>query len=310
MDRLILADVAGVLHRMALTKEMLRPDLENRGPSTAAVPLRYIDGLVKSALARLPSLSVDLNTVVETPYLREKLLSNDPGKIAALSLSEDDLTQAIYSIRAPTLVLWGSTDEVASLRTASLLAESISDARLKIFEGAGHEPMREQPGRFNAAVMDWLSGRAGEKAAASRANALASRIGRCDGERGAAFTGPYQIIDINDCNDVSISGATAEHVNIINSSVDIQNSRIQGAAVGLFVRSSTVTMTGVKIEGSVAIRTSESRLDLAGVQLVGSRSAVSTQDHSNVLFSICLAQSPNTRSYLHGAWELTPDTSL
>jgi pimeloyl-ACP methyl ester carboxylesterase len=132
LDRLVLADVAGVLHRVALTREMLSTDLASRAPSGAEGPLRALDKLVRSTLTRIPSLSLDIGTVYEAPYLREKVLGSDPGRVAALALSEDDLTEAVYGIQVPTLVLWGTKDRVASLRTASALAQS-SASKAKLF---------------------------------------------------------------------------------------------------------------------------------------------------------------------------------
>jgi pimeloyl-ACP methyl ester carboxylesterase len=59
-------------------------------------------------------------------------------------------------IRAPTLVIAGSEDNVVPPGNADLLAQSIPNARLDIIPGAGHLAFIEQPERFNRDVIDFL----------------------------------------------------------------------------------------------------------------------------------------------------------
>lgn len=310
LDRLVLADVAGVLHRLALTRELLSTDLAGRGPSGAEAPLRYVDGLVKSALARLPSLALDVGAAVENPYLRETLLGGEPGRVAALALSEEDFTQAVYGVNAPTLVLWGSQDRTASLRTASVLGGSLAHATVRFFDGAGHEPMRDQPELFRKTLLDWLALRNPQKQARREPPAGVVRDGRCEGEQGGVFTGDYRRLDIHNCRGVKLWGVTAREVVVEGSAVDLRDSVIAGGDVGLSVRNSTVAASGVAIAGKTAVEISGGRVDLAGVQLTGTRAAVATKDGGKVLFSIGRLRSPRNNGFVHGPLELVPETPL
>ncbi len=61
--------------------------------------------------------------------------------------SGHDVWNALPSITAPTLVLHGSEDAVMPLANARLLSERIPDAKLDVFDGAGHLFFHEQPER-------------------------------------------------------------------------------------------------------------------------------------------------------------------
>ncbi|MGE5173525.1 MAG: hypothetical protein ACM3MD_06830 [Betaproteobacteria bacterium] len=69
-------------------------------------------------------------------------------------------------------------------------------------------------------------------------------------------------------------------------------------------------MTGVIAEGDVAMETSESRLDLAGVKLVGEKAAVSAKHDSILIFSVSRIESPYTSGYLHGSRKVTAEHPL
>ena len=66
------------------------------------------------------------------------------------ALLEADLTPALGKIAAPTLVLWGDTDVIASASQQARLAKGITGAELRIYAGAGHAPHWEEPDRVGA----------------------------------------------------------------------------------------------------------------------------------------------------------------
>jgi 3-oxoadipate enol-lactonase len=59
-------------------------------------------------------------------------------------------------IRAPTLVLHGTADNVVDYRNAALLAERIPGARVELLEGAGHMLFWERADDFVRAVREFL----------------------------------------------------------------------------------------------------------------------------------------------------------
>lgn len=63
-----------------------------------------------------------------------------------------DLQPLLQKIQAPTLLLWGERDTATPLSDGKLMEQLIPDAGLVVFEGAGHYPFLEQPGRFYSVV--------------------------------------------------------------------------------------------------------------------------------------------------------------
>ena len=67
-----------------------------------------------------------------------------------------DAHSRLGSIGMPTLVQTGDGDLVVDRRNSELLVEAIPDARLSVYEGAGHVFMWQQPERFVAELEDFL----------------------------------------------------------------------------------------------------------------------------------------------------------
>lgn len=59
----------------------------------------------------------------------------------------EDLTRALGRIVAPTLILWGDTDVIASVDQQRALSQGIPGATLRAFPGGGHAPHWEEPER-------------------------------------------------------------------------------------------------------------------------------------------------------------------
>jgi pimeloyl-ACP methyl ester carboxylesterase len=71
---------------------------------------------------------------------------------------ELDLWHALEHIRVPALVLVGDVDRVTPPAHARAIAGALQDARLVVFEGAGHCAMLERPEAFDAEVAAFLDG--------------------------------------------------------------------------------------------------------------------------------------------------------
>ena len=77
--------------------------------------------------------------------LGETLRQGDPADSAS-----------IRSIRAPTLILWGSLDSVIPVQDAERFHRDIAGSELVTFEGVGHLPQEESPDATLAAFTEWL----------------------------------------------------------------------------------------------------------------------------------------------------------
>jgi pimeloyl-ACP methyl ester carboxylesterase len=57
----------------------------------------------------------------------------------------------------PTLIVWGAEDSIIPVDHGREAAELMPDSRLEVFEGVGHLPQVEAPGRFVIAVQRFLA---------------------------------------------------------------------------------------------------------------------------------------------------------
>ena len=69
-----------------------------------------------------------------------------------------DVAAPLEHIRAPTLVIGSDEDNLYSLDIARAMARRIPGAKLVELERCGHLSNLEQPGRFNAVVLEFING--------------------------------------------------------------------------------------------------------------------------------------------------------
>ena len=59
----------------------------------------------------------------------------------------------------PTLVVWGARDRLIPAGHAERARSAFADARVEIFEDAGHFPHLEEPERFAGVLSDFMAAR-------------------------------------------------------------------------------------------------------------------------------------------------------
>jgi pimeloyl-ACP methyl ester carboxylesterase len=68
------------------------------------------------------------------------------------------LARRLHRVAAPTLIVWGASDRIASPRYAEAFRQRIRGARVEIVERAGHLPHEEQPARLAEMTTSFLAG--------------------------------------------------------------------------------------------------------------------------------------------------------
>ena len=307
--RLVVVDAAGVLHGSSTTNQFLAHfGLEFVPP--AADPADWLVDLARKLLAPLERLHLDPQVILSSAQLRETLLGADPAKIAGLAVVSEDLRRELPKVRAETLIVWGAQDTLAPLRTGKVLALKLPRAQLVVIERAGHELMLETPERFRAVLEPFLE-RGLPPAPARAAAPLAKRSeGTCQRERNRIFEGEYDRLILDGCRNVQIRNARVRELHVVDSDVTMDDSRIGGGETGLYAYSSTIVMTGGRIEGKVAITASGSRLDLAAVEVEGREAAVTSPEKTYVVFSLSRVRSPITQGELHDFYTVTEKKPL
>jgi pimeloyl-ACP methyl ester carboxylesterase len=308
LQRLILIDVAGVLHQSVLARHMAKSKLNDWSSKMRWPPLDILTQLSKYTIDRIKNLPIDPEMAIGSASLRRKLFNADPAKIAGLALSNEDFCHLIERVAAPTLILWGAEDTVTPIRTGKVLSAKIPNAHLKIIPNVGHCPMLEQPEQFKRLILSALSKtQIKNRAPKVRIN---DRIGRCDNKNGVLFSGAYRHVEVRNSRDVRLVNVRAESLTISGSEVTIETSQIEGNEVAIKLNHSSLTATAVNLAADIAILATRSRMDLAGVNIIGRKSAVYANDNSTIIFSVSHVESPHTSGNIHGLREVTPSNPL
>jgi pimeloyl-ACP methyl ester carboxylesterase len=132
-------------------------------------------------LARMPVLSVILRDVLPRKIVESSVrdVYGDPSKVTpqlvdryfelntragnrqALVARLDQtrpgsLAERVHDIRMPTLILWGARDHLIPLESGQRFAREIDGSRLVVFDGLGHVPHEEDPGRTIEPVLGFI----------------------------------------------------------------------------------------------------------------------------------------------------------
>ncbi|MGW3666505.1 alpha/beta fold hydrolase [Streptomyces sp. NPDC005141] len=102
--------------------------------------------------------------VTAMPDVAERVLrmmrATDPrGAAAALRgrAERPDYRDTLAAVQSPVLIVVGADDVYTPVADAEMIHGLVPHAILTVVDGAGHLPGAEQPGRFNAALLDFLA---------------------------------------------------------------------------------------------------------------------------------------------------------
>jgi pimeloyl-ACP methyl ester carboxylesterase len=299
VERLFLIDAAGFLHRKAYVNFAIAAGLDSvfgimSGPGKNLLNLTLDAAAL--AVGPLPT-APEPDFLLANDLLRPRVLQT-PTRIAALATMLENFGPRIAEVKAPTWILWGRNDPIASLRTAKILERRLPTAELQVLEKSGHDPMSSEPDSVSRFLLHGLSTAPSSKVRATPAPATAE-AGRCEGKNGVRFTGSYSEIEISGCQDVVLDGVRTGSIRVRDSVVTIETSEVFASEVALDVKNSKVEVTASDFAGSVAVETSGSDLDLAGVVLQGRQKSVHVGGSSRLIFSISRLDSPVGRRYIH-----------
>lgn len=108
-------------------------------------------------------------TMAEPPFIPEFVLRGmakryQEHKAEYIQIAEDfrnldQLDGRLNEITVPTLIIWGSADQLLDVSAAAVWYKGIPSAELEIFEGIGHMPMVERPAQTAERTIDFLSKR-------------------------------------------------------------------------------------------------------------------------------------------------------
>ncbi|MBC8104781.1 MAG: alpha/beta hydrolase [Cytophagales bacterium] len=128
VDRLVLAAASGLLRTNLFAMALRLPIAAHYSP------LDFLPTLARDAFRAGP-----LNLLLST---RDILGS--------------DLTEVAPKILVPTLLIWGTRDNLVPLAAGEAMQKLIPDSRLEVLEGAGHVLMWDHSKAFNRLVLEFL----------------------------------------------------------------------------------------------------------------------------------------------------------
>lgn len=307
---LVLADVPGLLHRMAYSKYLTHLGIDFL-PNLYPTQNDHLRNLATSVIGLVERMQPEPEAIVINPKFRKSFLNEDPAKIAGLALALEDFSADLARVTMPTLLLWGGRDEIAPLRNGETLAAMLPNAALEVFPASGHTPMDDVPATFNELVSRFLAEpRVPVVEPRPAVLPVAIRSAHCRRQRDVVFEGDYDTLVISRCRGAVVRDARVRELRIEESVAVIERSVIGGHDGGLVVDDARVTITASRIEAPVAIRALGARLDIAGSRVIGSAAAVEASRESQALFSLSELHSPHRSGRIHGLWQVQPGEPL
>jgi len=308
VSQLVLVDAAGILERTAFVKHLATIDIDTKN---------YPDFIIQG-VARLQDWSssiLELSTRIPDPtWLLSKsdlawnsLLSDESNANAALSMIEEDFSSAIKSLTISTHIIWGGQDTVTPLRIGKLLRGRLANSSMHIFKDAAHVPMKSHKEAFNSHLLQVLANRWFELDKKPQEQVSKGDL-YCKKEVGETYRGHYDRIMINHCEAIKLQQVTAKYITIIESLVEIEDSEFESSEVTFTAHESVIRATNVRFKGKVAIFSSGSRLDLAGVSINATKQGVKITQGSSLIISVSDLTSPIYQGNVHGAFNLSRTT--
>jgi pimeloyl-ACP methyl ester carboxylesterase len=306
LDKLILVDAAGVLHRTAFVKYSAR----------VPIAVEQVPAFVKEKLARIKDFGNDaVEKILSNPDPTRLLGANETiwGSVmgkrtnvnAGMALVEEDFSADIPKMQIPTWILWGEADTVAPLRTGQMLAYRLPRAQLLTMPGVDHTPMDPATAQIFLPQLDRAL--ASDPQPASMPEPPLSPLAdvRCTGETDRLYSGHFREVIIQGCNAVKLQNLSAQRVVIVDSMVQMLNTRVRNASgSALEVVNSELIATAGEFSGDVAISADKSRLDLAGIRLDARNTAIKIKRFTRVVGSSSEIRSPAYTGTWQGSQEI------
>lgn len=266
--QIALIDAAGILQRTAFVKHSAtdrisaNPEAMPNGLLTHAAGLQNLSNHLIEKMLGLPDPTVILG---KSESAWGTMLQNYPNINAALSLTEEDFSSAIYEQQKPVFILWGSKDLIAPPRTAQLLTANLVNSNLTTIAEAGHIPMASHSRDVSQWLLQNLNTQPKSLPPGVKDDTQAGENYDCDNSTGDTLNGKYARITLRGCTGVLLDGVEADELIAHDSVMEIQNSRFLNDNASLTINKSVVMMTGSTIAGLVNL--DQARIDFAGVDL-------------------------------------------
>lgn len=304
VSKLVLVDLAGLLHRTAFTKHATIGQLPSESwPDPLREPVERLLDLGRIIVERALGLPDPTAVLRSNEWLWPLVLQDRSSINAALALMDEDFSAALYTLRQPVQVIWGEADAVAPLRTGVLLARRLPQAQLHVLRGVGHTPMLQAGAEFTPLLQRVLRQEPLPRAPVPPLDgALQDLVSR--DERDRHIGGRYRTVRIERGIAVHLKDLVAERIEVRDSIVRMTGVVVRGDELALDVVNSELVATACDFEARQGVRADNARLDLAGVRLHAQGFAIQALRRSRVVASVCELRDLNYRGWWHDDREL------
>ncbi|WP_148864312.1 alpha/beta fold hydrolase [Marinobacter fonticola] len=152
LDSATLLDPAGVLEYDSEFVSLVR---EGNNPLIVREPGDF-ERLVDFTLEQEPFVPWPIYSVMEDRALAREAINERIFLQIRDFGYQPAFRDALNSITAPVLIVWGKKDRVINYRNAEVFAERITRSRKVILDNVGHAPMIEVPEETAKLVADWI----------------------------------------------------------------------------------------------------------------------------------------------------------
>lgn len=265
IEHLILVDMAGVLHRSVYTAY-----LGMQGArwiiGDAIDDDSWLGELVSGVATSIENATTTPTLLLNSAWLRSRLLGGEPHTIAAYALVAHDFSAALWQLDIPTLVIWGRRDAIAPLRTGQMVAGIVPKTQFQVLDRVGHTPMLEAPEAFNELVLQRITGDLDQPGYKLVPKATGdSRSVTCDRERGKRFSGNIGRLRLHNCTKAVVQNANIGRMDIVDSTVEIVNSHV---FEGIDATGSSLKITAGSVRGEPPMTLGNTDVDAAGTAFV------------------------------------------
>jgi pimeloyl-ACP methyl ester carboxylesterase len=310
LSRLVLVDAAGILERTAYVKEIAElPFNTEYGPRFVRRIAAKLEE-VSTALIEWANLAPDPVNLIRAinRFNSDSRISNSQAAVA-LELLDEDFSRLVPKVTVPTHIIWGDDDPIAPLRTGKVLHYRLQHSTFDRFKDAGHVPMSSHTEAFNALLVERLETPFPDPAprivpATSQGNL------HCVDEVGVRFSGRYDTITIKNSKSIHLQNVTAREIRIIDSSVSFENLTVDTNQTALTVDHSVLLLTNGILNGATALTAKRSRIDMAGMTLVGDQCAMKVKTKARIILSVGEMNAIQYQGSIHGDFRLRRSNCL
>ncbi len=128
-----------------------------KSPACSLTPDQMLEGFVDQETSAKPIIlgpSMGGRTALEFAVHHPEKLS---GLILVGAVGVEENRDRLAEIKVPTLLIWGSEDQIAPLAQSDILLNEIAGSRRVIIDGAPHPCYLDQSETFHAAIRDFLA---------------------------------------------------------------------------------------------------------------------------------------------------------